>query len=230
MEFSLEAALSPSATMGHLGYVLLVASMLMRRMVLLRLLVIASALVGIAYSYLILSDPVGTFWEALLVTINVVQLFLTWWLDRVSQFDAREAALREAHLPGLSPGRCRMLLSSGRWRTLEAGSVLTRQGEPVPALYYLSEGTATVQVGGRQVATTGPACFIGEMTIATREPAFATVVVDAKTEVWSIEADEFHRLAQRRPEIAHALESAFFRTVRGRLVERNRRDAIADLA
>lgn len=82
MELTLESAFSSEGALGHFAYLLLVSSMLMRRMFWLRLLVIASALVAIAYSALILTDPVSTFWETLLVIVNIGQLSLSWWQDR----------------------------------------------------------------------------------------------------------------------------------------------------
>ena len=79
MELTITSALSGDGALGHLSFVLLIVSMLMRSMVWLRVLVIASALVGVCYSYLILTDPVGVFWEGLLIAVNLGQLGLTWW-------------------------------------------------------------------------------------------------------------------------------------------------------
>ena len=130
MELTIESALSSDGALGHSAYLLLVLSMLMRRMVWLRLLVIASALLAIAYSALILTDPVSTFWESLLVLVNIGQLSLTWWLDRRTQFDAREDRLRGAHFPRLAPSRLRRLLRRGQWVALGAGTRLTCAGQP----------------------------------------------------------------------------------------------------
>lgn len=74
MELTLSSAFSPGAMVGHLAYLLLVASMLMRTLFALRLLVIASALVAIAYAAIWLNDPVSSFWEALLVVVNILQI------------------------------------------------------------------------------------------------------------------------------------------------------------
>lgn len=230
MELTFESAFSPAGSLGHLAYILLIASMLMRRMVLLRLLVIASALVGIAYSSLILTDPVSTFWEGLLVAVNIVQLSLTWWMDRVTQFDARDAAFRAAHLPELSPSGFRKLIDSGTWRSIGPGASLTTEGQPVAALHYLRSGSARVLVRNREVARTGGNSFVGEMTILAGEPAFATVIIDEAAEVWSIDAAKLRDLRRLRPDIGQALEAAFFRTVRGRLVDRNMRDILGEIA
>ena len=127
MELTIQSALSMQGALGHSAYLLLVLSMLMRRMVLLRLLVIASAVVSVAYATLILSDPVSLFWETLLIAVNVGQLSLTWWRDRRTQFDAREAELYRRHFAQLSPGQMRDLLEQGTWTWLDAGTQLARR-------------------------------------------------------------------------------------------------------
>ena len=62
MELTLESAFSPGGLVGHLGNILLVISMLMRRMVWLRILVILSATATIIYSIYWVVDPVAVIW------------------------------------------------------------------------------------------------------------------------------------------------------------------------
>ena len=223
MEMTLESALSSQGALGHMAYFLLVLSMLMRQMILLRILVIASAIAGIAYSMLILTDPVSTFWESMLITVNIGQLSLSWWLDRRTQFDAREETLRQLHFAALPPNRLRKLLRQGEWTTLEAGTRLTRAGALVDALYFLHEGSARVEVSGVAIGRCDPGSFIGEMTVSSGEPAYADVILDSPASVWRINAAVLRDLAARDTEIGHALEAAFFRTIRTRLAESNAR-------
>ena len=227
MELTLQAALSPEGLLGHSSYVLLVISMLMRRMVWLRLFVIASAMAGIAYATLILTDPVSSFWETLLIVINVGQLARIWWLDRTTQFTGREAQLRDAHFATLSPSRLKRLIDSGEWVTLAKGEFLSREGTPVPHLVYLHDGSAIVLVAGNPVARCDPGTFVGEMTVATGEPANASVYLETDAQVWRIASDRLRHISERRPEIREALEAAFFRTLRVRVIARNKRDALA---
>ena len=101
MEFTLQSAFSPQGMLGHTAYLLLVASMLMRRMLYLRLLVIASALVSIAYTAFVLNDPVSTFWESLLIATNILQITRNWLKERRAGFTAEELVLAHKGLPGL---------------------------------------------------------------------------------------------------------------------------------
>ena len=228
MELTLESAFSSQGILGHSAYLLLVLSMLMRRMFWLRVLVIASALVAIAYASLVLTDPVSTFWETLLIVVNVGQLTLSWWLDRRTQFAPHEAALRDRHFPHLAPRRLRRVLDRGEWRSVPAGTRLTRQGEPVPALWYLQDGAARVIVDGATAGRCAEGSFVGEMTVATGEPAFADVVTETDATVWRIDAARLRDLAGRDPETGHALEAAFFRMIRQKLAASNGRSATPD--
>ena len=223
MELTLESAFSSQGALGHSAYLLLVLSMLMRRMIWLRLLVIASATIAIAYAALILTDPVSTFWESLLILVNIGQLTLTWWLDRRTQFDPREQQLRRLHFPKLAPSRMRKLLKRGAWQELPANTRLTRAGHPVDALWFLQRGQADVLIDGDRVGRCEQGSFVCEMTVSSGEPAFADVILDGPATVWRIDGAALRDLAARDPETGHALEAAFFRMIRHRLAESDRR-------
>jgi hypothetical protein len=115
MDLTLASALSQEGLLGHAAYVLLVLSMLMRTLFWLRLLVIASAILGISYSVLILNDPVSAFWETCLVLVNIAQLVLSNWRNLRARFTPEELAFIMRHLPGLSRGEARALLDAGAW-------------------------------------------------------------------------------------------------------------------
>lgn len=221
VELTWASAFSSEGALGHAAYFLLVLSMLMRRMFWLRLLVIASALVAIAYAALILTDPVSTMWETLLVVVNVLQLTLSWWMDRRTQFDTRESRLKDLHFPNLSPHRMRRLLKIGRWQELPAGLRLATAGEPIQAAYFVYDGMARVEIEGRSVGRCAPDSFVGEMTASTGEPAFADVVLEVDSVLWQIDAVALRRLMTDDPLIGHALEAAFFRMMRRRLADSN---------
>ena len=222
MDLTLESAFSTGGMVGHLSYVLLVTSMLMRRMVLLRILVIASAFVAITYDWVWLRDPVGVFWETLLVLVNLVQLAITWRQNRSAQFSDEEKLFMDGHLPNLSMGERRKLLNQGLWITGDRGAEMTREGEPVTHLFYLASGQALVISGGQAVAVCEPGSFVGEMTAMHGEPANGTVRLLGPARYWAIEAQQLRNFVARHPEIGTALESSFARNMRDKLVRSNR--------
>ena len=126
--------------MGHTSYVLLILSSLMRRMFWLRAFFIASAFTGISYSLFWLEDPVGVFWEGLLLIVNIAQLVLLASKDARASFSAEETEFIERWLSGGTPSSRRALLDLGSWETLDAGTQITTRGERPHDLVFLSRG------------------------------------------------------------------------------------------
>lgn len=222
MELTLESAFSTGGLVGHFAYMLLVLSMVMRRMFLLRIFVILSALVAIAYALFWLKDPIGVFWETLLVVVNAVQLSITWHQNRSARFSDEEKVFMQGHLPSLSLSDRRKLLNRGIWISGEIGAELTTEGQPVRHLVYLASGQALVISGGRAVAVCEPGAFIGEMTALRGEPASATVKINQPARYWAIEAEQLRELVKKNTEIGVALEGSFARNMRDKLVRSNK--------
>lgn len=222
MELTLESAFSTGGFVGHFAYLLLVVSMVMRRMFWLRIFVIVSALVAIAYALFWLKDPIGVFWESLLVAVNAVQLAITWHQNRTARFSDEEKVFMQNHLPNLSFSDRRRLLNRGLWISGEIGAELTSEGQPVSHLVYLASGQALVISGGRAVAVCEPGAFIGEMTALRGEPASATVKINQAARYWAIEAEQLRDLVKKSTEIGVALEGSFARNMRDKLVRSNK--------
>ncbi len=221
MELTLASAFSQEGLLGHAAYVLLVLSMLMRTLLWLRIFVIASALLGIAYSAFILGDPVSTFWETCLVVVNIAQLLLTHWRSLRARFTEAESHFIARHLPGLGRGDARALIDLGGWVVLQEGACLAVEGQPVEQLSYIAEGTADVRVGHVRVSHCGAGDFVGEMTAMTGLPATATVVATGPLTVWQIDAARLREISRRRDDLSRELEAAFARNYRDKIVSMN---------
>ena len=221
LDYWIDSAFSIGGFVGHLSYVLLVISMMMRDISLLRILVIASALTGIAYDLFWLRNPVGVFWEGLLLLVNAVQLYLLWRRDRNAKFSVEEQDFISEHLPDLSPSRCRDFLDMGRWEDLPAGTILTRQGERPEFLTYLATGTARIVVAERDIAELQAKHFVGEMSFLGKDTASATVTLKEPARAWRVETPKIERLEQDRPTISSALKTSFARDMRRKIVVSN---------
>lgn len=202
---------------GHLSYLLLVLSMLMRRMLWLRLCVIASALVGIAFDYFWLGNPVGVFWQSLLVVVNLAELFLLWRNDRNAVFSAEEDRFRAALLDGLSPGRARRFLDMGLWEDLPDGTVLTREGECPDYLAYVAEGEVEVLNSKGVVRVVPAGHYIGEMSLMGDNRATATTILHTPARLWRIERPKLLRLRESNHAMMAAVETGIARDMRAKL-------------
>lgn len=221
LEFSLQSAFSTGGLVGHLAYVLLILSMLMRQMVWLRVLVIASALIGIAYSLFWLQDPVSTFWETLLVTVNVVQLLVTWRQNSRATFSAEERAFAEARLRGLDPAAQRKLLNMGDWVDLPDGTALAMAGHRPDHLSYLVDGRVAITIGRHRIAEALPGSYVGEMSLMDGGVASASARFAGPGRVWRIPISTLQALEQTHPTWTAVLGVGIARDMRAKIVAAN---------
>ena len=155
MELTLNSAFSVGGMVGHLAYVFLVLSMLMRSIVALRIFFVVNVLLNIFYVTVWVHDPVQLFWESLLFLINITQLALIWWQNRRARFSEEEQAFAASRLRGLSRSQTRQLLDAGHWWDVMPGTVLTHQGERPLHLTYISSGSVGIFVDEQRVVLNG---------------------------------------------------------------------------
>jgi hypothetical protein len=225
LDLTLESAFSTGGLVGHLAYLLLVLSMLMRSLFWLRVIVIASALTAILYAGIWLRDPVSLFWESALVVVNVVQITIEWRSNRKARFSPEEQAFVDARLQGLGRFEARRLLDLGRWVEAPVGQTLTVEGRPVPDLVYLVEGTVAIRVGGRRVATCSPGSFVGEMSLVGSDMASATAETETPARYWAIPTKTVTELREQNTRLAAALEVAIAHDLKSKIVAANLRSA-----
>lgn len=221
MELTFESAFSTGGLVGHLSYLLLIVSMTMRSMLRLRLLVIASALVGILYDIVWLKDPVGLFWESLLLSVNLVQIALLWHANRRARFTPAEQRLVDDLLGDLPAARARKLLDRGLWSGGPEGARLTREGEPPEHLFYIAEGEVSIRASGAEVATCGPGTLIGELSLVDDGPASATAIATSPLRYWTIPTATVRSLRDSDVDISLALEAGIAQAIKAKLVEAN---------
>lgn len=96
------------------------------------------------------------------------------------------------------------LVQAGRWADAAPGTILATEGQR-PRVTLIYRGSARIEVDGHEVAQVGAGRFIGEMSYIGGAPASATAVVLQPSRCLSWSTADLHRLANRRPHIAHAL-------------------------
>lgn len=222
LDVILQSLFSPVGLFGHMAYLLLIISMMMRDMVWLRLIAVASGLAQIAFDAFMIANPVGAMWDGLLVAVNLVQLAIMAYHARMAVFSPEERDFWQKVLPGLAKAEARRLLNLGLWIDGAAGTELTRQGEPVERLQYLVSGEAQVHADGHPVAVCREHSFIGEMTSLSGDPATASVTLSRASRYLSIDTAALRKLVRANIHVRQALEAAFSRNMREKLVVSNR--------
>jgi hypothetical protein len=217
----LEFFFSPEALTRQVGLFLVVVALAMPTVGLARAVALVAGVVGILLSTLVVWDPLFLFWWALLAVVVLIRIGLTRGRGFGGHLNAEERMFQERVVPQLSAGQVRQLLSAGRWRDVVAGTTLTRAGQTVTELCFITRGQIDIVVDGKRVAEVGPGSLIGEIGMSTGEPATATSVCATPVRYLGFEAKRLYRLLDSHVELQDAVELAIERSLREKLNRSN---------
>ena len=225
MGSSIESGLAAGGLAGYCAALVLIMALASGRLTIIRIGAIAAGLLWLVQAVFVSGDGIAAALSATLAGVAGLQLAGAWRADRSARLNAEEKAFGAAILPGLAKAQLRGLLDQGYWLSARPGDILTREGEPVPHLYYLADGGATVFSQMRKVGRCGAGSFVGEVTVLSGDPATGTVEVDSPSRLWCAPAARLRLYAEQHDEVRRALENAFRRSLTAKLVAVNRRAA-----
>jgi len=220
----------PVILFGHLTYLLLIVSMLMRRMVTLRLLAVASGLAKIVYRALFVLDPVSVLWETIFVIVNVIQLLIIWYYEHHHRFDEEHQHFADSMPDTVDRGAIKRLLDLADLERYEPGQVLTEEGRDVSQLVYIADGIVKVEHGDRVVAICGPGDYIGELSFLSGNPATATATVVKPTRALVFDQARLSAAVENDTQLRRTLESALNKNLAGKLSRANSQQPVGQLA
>jgi len=212
---------SPQAVAWQLGLFGVVVALAMPTVALTRIVALVAAVVGIVVAASYAGDPVGVFWWSMLAVVVVVRMAIARGRGFGGHLNAEEQLFHEKVVPGLSVSQVRQLLAVGRWRDVVAGTALTRGGEAVTELCFVTRGQVDILVDGKRVAECGPGTLIGEVGISTGEPATATAICATPVRYLAFEAKRLYRLLDNHVQLQDAVELAVERSLREKLNRSN---------
>jgi CRP-like cAMP-binding protein/thioredoxin reductase/Fe-S-cluster-containing hydrogenase component 2 len=98
-------------------------------------------------------------------------------------------------------------------KSFEAGEELFHEGDDADGLYLIQSGSVTVSrmIAGREVVLFYVAAgnYVGEMSLVSGEPRYATVRAAVATDAVMIKADRMREIIARNPEIRRALDTRY---------------------
>jgi hypothetical protein len=205
----------------HAALFLVVVALAMPTISLVRWMALVAGVTGAVLATLVASDPIGFFWWGLLVIVALVRIVFGVSRRPGRPLNTEERIFSENAVPTLSPGQVRRLLDVGRWREVVAGTTLTRAGDPVRELGFITRGQVDIVVDGKKVAECGPGNLIGEIGMSTGEPATATAVCATPVRYLSFEAQRLYRLLDGHVDLQDAVELAIDKSLREKLHRSN---------
>lgn len=211
----------PANLVGHIAYVFLIISMMMRTMHWLRFFAIAAGTISAIY-YATLGDSVSVFWESLFALVNVVQLTLLAIENRRGKFTEEEKLFFDLVLRSVERAHARKLISKGTWIDVEENEVVVEEGIWPRELKFIIQGHGKVEIDNKQIAWVGPGDFLGEMSYLSGKPASATVIAATRLRILQFDRKTLEKQLEKIPELRHALESGFNRNLVEKLIKANK--------
>lgn len=204
---------------GHLSYMLLVLSMIMRTMTKLRIIAVSAGVTSMAYGLFWLNDPVTVFWEFVFVSVNLIQLLILTYENRSAKHSEEEAVIVNTMVKGLDRRHARTVLRLGTWKEADPGSILIEEGQMVPNLMLLTRGAVQVERDGRIIGVCGEGDFLGEISFLNGVGATANVTVANQVRYFAFERQRLKSALERDPELRTAVEASINRNLAAKLVK-----------
>ncbi|MGI9350552.1 MAG: cyclic nucleotide-binding domain-containing protein [Rhizobiaceae bacterium] len=208
----------PENIVGHIAYVLLILSMMMRSMNWLRFFAILAGSISSVY-YWMLGDFVSMFWEAMFSLVNVGQLIILQIENRRGKFSDEESMFIRSCLAGIERAHARKLVKLGAWTEVQEDVTLITQDTCPGHLKFLVSGEARVERNGRVIGSVTAGDFLGEMSYLTGKMATASVMTSQPTRYLAFDRKVLRDHLARNPEVRHALESSFNRNLVDKLAK-----------
>lgn len=211
----------------HFGAALYILAFLVRDELILRLLVLAGSAFYILYYFLFPAEPL---WDAIITSLILVaaNIFVLGQiiLERTTlAMRPEEKELFDA-FDTLSPGQFRQIASIAQWKTAsgEEGDILTREAQPSRALFYIAEGTISVDKGGR-LFRLPEGNFVGEIAFVLGRETTATTVAPAGTRYVQWSSDDLRKLSAKKPNLGNAMTALLTRDLARKLSTSYRPDS-----
>lgn len=100
-------------------------------------------------------------------------------------------------------------------RTALAGETLFLEGDEADGLYLVASGELVVERGGRELARLRRGEIVGELSVLDGEPRSATVVAEARSELFFVGREDFLDLCDQSPALVQSLLRSMARRVGG---------------
>lgn len=114
---------------------------------------------------------------------------------------------------GLDPRELQTIARTVHERTFAPGETVAQEGQGGVGFFVIREGSAKVDVGGKEVRTLGPGDHFGEIALITEGSRTATVTAESELTCYGLTPWEFRPLVQTNANIAWKLLLALARQV-----------------
>jgi len=196
---------------GHLSFVIVALSFLMRDIVWLRTLSIFSGLVGITYNFFI---PVGPLWIpitwlSIFILINIYMIVSFFLSNRQTGFTEDDIYIWKQNFWGLSAEEFRSVRKIMKSELFSPGGTIIKQGQETKKIFFIASGTLAVDIDGQTITTLTKGDIAGEMSFLSETSANANVKAVDQARCIAIEKVKLRNTMVRSPSFHLAITSLF---------------------
>lgn len=123
----------------------------------------------------------------------------------ITKKDGIEALSKVPLFSGLSQKELGEVYDRARVRHYDAGTRIITEGEAGYAFHLIMTGEATVERGGKSIASLGPGKFFGEMSFIDDSPRSASIVAETPMESLILGGWELKPMVKANPNLAWKL-------------------------
>jgi len=210
--FSLDSSLL--VHLATLGYIF---GFLLKNQLILRLLVLGSTFLYIAYYYIYPTQPL---WAAIMGSMLIVLANIIGTLSIL--YDQLPIKIEPKYMPiyqslqGIRPREFRRLMKAAEYQTTDGNFTLTHENEAPTHLYYLEQGIGIAKKNGRSF-TIPEGRFVGEISFILGGNATATVDIPKGTTFLSWEKTILNKLLGKYPNLQRSFEARIARDMASKL-------------
>ena len=89
--------------------------------------------------------------------------------------------------------------------SVAAGEVVVEEGTIGDSFFVIASGSASVTIGGREVARLEPGAFFGEIALLDALPRTATVIALDRLVLYRVKRSDFGRFLEESPSVLQAI-------------------------
>jgi hypothetical protein len=196
---------------GHLSFIAIAASFLIRDILWLRVVSILASILAIIFNYFVAAGPIWLVigWSVVFIVINTFNILILLKERGGVHFTSEKQEMYETVFQGLSPVEFMKLLRIGQWKEVNEEQILVEKGQTVDQIQFIYNGQAEVLSNGRKVADIKDGAFIGEMEFAEGKSAVATVKTVTPNRIVAWPTVELRRLLIRNPSMNSTMQTIF---------------------
>ncbi len=196
---------------GHLSFLIVALSLLMRDIILLRVLGILSGVVGIGYNYFVTTEPlwVPIIWLLVFMAINIYMIATFYLANRKANLSEEDLTLWQNNFLGLAIDEYRRLKKIFDYRTFDDGEVLIQLGQDNRFLFFVTAGQLVVHRNGQDIGVLEQGGVAGEMSFLTEALPNADVVASGGASCILIDKAKLRALMMKHPTFHLSMTNVF---------------------